>query len=728
MNYGELIESKALEIKPTPIDIVGDMNPALFEFQERMVRWCLDRGRAAIFADCGMGKTLMQLEWARHVPGDVLILTPLAVAYQTEKEAEKFGIEAGVSRDGVKVGKITITNYEQLHKFDTRDFQGVVLDESSILKNFNGKTRNAIIDGFAETPYKLACTATPAPNDHMELGNHSEFVGAMSRVEMLASFFVHDGKDVSNWRLKGHAREEFWSWCGTWAVMVRKPSDAGEGFSDDGFKLPELRIHHHIVDSDYAADGMLFPEAAKLNDQRAARRASMDARVDGVARLVNGRDEQSEPWLIWCEMNEEGMRVSMAIDGAVEVAGRHSDEEKAERMSGFADGTHKVLVTKPKIGGFGMNWQHCSNVAFVGLSHSYEQFYQAIRRCWRFGQSQAVDVHIFTSQPEMAVLRNIERKQSLADEMVSEMVGHMGLMQSKGGLSAMTDKYEETIEVGDRWTMRKGDCVLRIADIDDGSVDYSIFSPPFASLYTYSASPHDMGNCATHADFFEQFKHLVGELFRVTAPGRLVSFHCMNLPTTKTRDGFIGITDFRGGLIRVFQEFGWIYHSEVCIWKDPVTAMQRTKALGLLYKQLKKDSAMSKQGHADYLVTMRKPGTNAKPVTKTPESFPCSVWQRYASPVWMDINPTNTLQHRSARENDDERHICPLQLDVIQRAIALWTNRDDLVLSPFAGIGSEGVVALEMGRRFTGIELKGSYFKQSCRNLEGAKVRQMELI
>lgn len=274
--------------------------------------------------------------------------------------------------------------------------------------------------------------------------------------------------------------------------------------------------------------------------------------------------------------------------------------------------------------------------------------------------------------------------------------------------------------VESQWALYQSDCVDVLRGLPDSSVHFSIFSPPFASLYTYSASPRDMGNCATHDEFFEQFRFLIPELLRVTKPGRLVSFHCMNLPTSKARDGYIGITDFRGHLIRAFVECGWIFHSEVCIWKDPVTAMQRTKALGLLHKQIRKDSCMSRQGIPDFLVTMRKPGENPERVSHSGEGddMPVQMWQRYASPVWMDIDPSDTLQYRSAREDDDERHICPLQLEVIRRALKLWTNEGDTVLSPFAGIGSEGHCALEMGRRFIGAELKRSYYEQACRNLE----------
>jgi len=283
-------------------------------------------------------------------------------------------------------------------------------------------------------------------------------------------------------------------------------------------------------------------------------------------------------------------------------------------------------------------------------------------------------------------------------------------------------------ESGDGFVMYQGDCVEVLASLPPDSVDYSIFSPPFASLYVYSDSPRDLGNCKTHEEFYEHFRFVVDGLMRVTKPGRLLSFHCMNLPTSKVREGFIGLRDFRGEMIRLFVEGGWIYHSEVCIWKDPVTAMQRTKAIGLLYKQIKKDSTISRQGIADYLVTLRKPGTNPDPVTHTPDDLSLPTWQRYASPVWSDIRPSRTLQYRSAREEKDERHICPLQLDVIERCIHLWSNPNDIVLSPFAGIGSEGVVARQMGRRFVGIELKQSYFDQAVRNILRAKEEQPTLV
>jgi hypothetical protein len=507
--------------------------------------------------------------------------------------------------------------------------------------------------------------------------------------------------------------------------MLRAPSDLG--YPDDGFTLPPLTYHDHVIRTETPPEGFLFPvEAQTLQERLGARRSTIGERVARCAADVNA---SSEPWVVWCNLNDESSALAKAIPGAVEVRGTDAPDDKEAALLGFADGAYRVLVTKPSIAGHGMNWQHCPNVAFVGLSDSWEQYYQAVRRCWRFGQEREVHVHVYTAETEGAVVANIRRKEADAGRMADEMTSHMRDLNRENvrGMTREQTDYSEDVTEGRDWTMHFGDSCEVVARMPEDSIDYTIFSPPFESLYTYTATDRDLGNCRTSDEFREHFGFIVRDLFRVTKPGRLLSFHCMNLPTSKVRDGVIGIRDFRGDLIRLFQAHGFIYHSEVCIWKDPVTAMQRTKALGLLHKQLKKDACMSRQGIADYLVTMRKPGENPNPVTNTNETFPVRLWQNYASPVWMDINPSDTLQYRSAREHEDERHICPLQLEVIRRAVRLWTNDHDLVLSPFAGIGSEGYVAIEEGRRFVGVELKGSYYQQACRNLTVAAESRIDL-
>jgi DNA modification methylase len=722
-DYNEFLRGKLLMVEDAGFDApLGELNGNLLPFQRYKVQSAIKKGRGAIFADCGLGKTLMQLEWGRMVAertgGKILLLAPLAVAQQTLAEAQKFNIHGVmvVENQGQCSNGVNVTNYEKLHKFDPESFSGVILDESSILKSLDGKTRKMITEAFSLTPYKLACSATPAPNDFMELGSHSEFLNVMTRQEMLSMFFVHDGGRTSNWRLKGHAQNKFWEWVCTWAVVVRTPSDIGH--SDDGFILPPISFSTEILEADIP-DGMLFPtEAIDLHDQRAARKESMSDRVKACADMANGSEEQ---WVIWCNLNDESAALKAAIPDAVEVKGSDSNDHKEKSLVGFSRGEIRVLVTKPSIAGWGMNWQSCHNVAFCGISHSYEQFYQAIRRCWRFGQKSPVTVHVVIGEREMVVLDNVKRKEEEASQLWKRVVEVMGkgdvesLMRRKGGF------YMAESVKGKNWEMVNGDCVEEIRNIPDESVDFSVCSPPFASLYTYSDSERDMGNNRDYEQFEQHFKYLVSELYRVMVPGRNISVHCMNLPLSKQSFGEISIRDFRGDIIRWFQDVGFLFHSEVCIWKDPVIAMQRTKALGLLWKQLRKDSTMSRQGVPDYLVTFRKPGVNPRPVTHTKESFPVYQWQKWASPVWDDINPTRTLQYMMARDEEDERHICPLQLDVIERAVRLWSNPGDVVLSPFAGIGSEIYTAVKLGRRGVGIELKRSYWEAGCRFL-----RQLE--
>lgn len=741
LEYQSFLNNKAKEIDRIGF-ISNEFRGSLFQYQGQIVRWALALGKAAIFAQCGLGKTLMQLEWADKIAdrtnSKVLILTPLAVGLQTEREAVKFGIDARFTKSGIieDSDRIIITNYESLHKFDSNKFTGVVLDESSILKSYSSATRNQIIESFARTPYKLACTATPSPNDYMELGNHAEFLGVISRVEMLATYFVHDGGDTSKWRLKGHAQDIFWQWVSKWAVTIEKPSDLG--YSDDSYNLPPLNYHDIVVDRQLSPDeGQLFKlQAGDLMERRLARRESITDRVIECARLVNASSEQ---WLIWCDLNDEGDALSKAISDAVQIAGRHSDEFKETAMLDFVKGRTRVLISKSSICGFGMNFQNCHNIAFVGLSDSYESIHQAVRRCWRFSQTSTVDVYIITASSEGAVLKNIKNKELKAIKMAQKTKQFINIaIESEAIDNSKKPEYKTQIDRTDRYELHLGDCVEVANKIESNSIDYSIFSPPFSSLYTYSNSDRDMGNCTSDDEFYRHFQFLVAQLYRIIKPGRLVSFHCMNLPMSKQHDGAIGLKDFRGELIRLFQSVGFIYHSEVVIWKDPVVAMQRTKALGLLHKQLEKDSSMSRQGIPDYLVTMRKPGANQEPIAgklnyftgESDRNFPSEpnldidkrtsidIWQRYASPIWMDINPSNTLQKESAREHNDERHIAPLQLQVIERGLQLWSNPNDLIFSPFTGIGSEGYVSLKMGRRFIGSELKESYYQQAKANLE----------
>ena len=405
----------------------------LFDFQREIVAWAIRKGRAAIFADCGLGKTPMGLVWAtnvaRHTRKPVLYLTPLAVASQTQREAEKFGIDAMVSREGAHNGPVVITNYERLHYFDAADFGGVVCDESSILKNFAGQRRGDITVFMRKVPYRLLQTATAAPNDYIELGTSSEALGYMGHMDMLNRYFKNDlnnsaqGRmrgEVIKWRLKGHAELPFWRWICSWARACRKPSDLG--FNDRAFILPDLREREHLVEARSLADGTLFPmQAIGLKEQREERRRTVQERCEQTAALVNNT---GEPALVWCHLNDEGDLLEKLIPDAVQVSGGDSDDRKEDRLTAFADGRARVLVTKPKIGAWGLNFQHCNHVTFFP-SHSFEQYYQAVRRCWRFGQKRPVTVDIITTEGERGVMRNLQRKADQADAMFSRLVAEM---------------------------------------------------------------------------------------------------------------------------------------------------------------------------------------------------------------------------------------------------------------------------------------------------------------
>ena len=740
MSYSEFLASKAISAPLTGLAEIPPLTPALFPFQRDIVAWALKRGRAAIFADCGMGKTLMQLEWARHIPGNVLILAPLAVAQQTVREGERFGIAVRYCRHQAEVTDgITITNYEMLSQFDASTFTGVVLDESSILKSYMGKTKQLIIEIFKDTRFKLACTATPAPNDHMELGNHSDFLGIMHGTEMLSRWFINDSMHAGNYRLKAHGERDFWRWVASWAVALSKPSDIGD-YADDGFILPPLNVSVKTIEV-APPFGHLFHSAAALSatEIHQVKRESANKRAQAVADFAAG-----ERCLIWCDTNYEADAIKAVMPEAIDVRGSDSITTKETVLNDFAEGRLDYLVTKPDIAGFGMNFQLCHRIAFIGLSYSFEALYQAIRRVWRFGQQQPVECLIVETEAESGIRGIVQRKIGDHARMQAAMIANMQEFQKMTG-KVLRDAPEPTQVSGDNWQLWNGDCVTVMREkIADESVGLSIFSPPFSNLYIYSDSIADMGNSADHEEFFEHMGFMIRELYRITVNGRLAAIHCKDLPAYMGRDGAAGLIDFPGACIRAFEAGGWQYHSRVTIWKDPVTEMQRTKNHGLLHKQLCKDSAASRQGMADYLLVFRKwaegdflhPVRGTSPLirfdkyigdegpttNRTERDYSIQVWQRYASPVWFDINQTKVLQgSRHATSEDDERHICPLQLDVISRSLHLWSNPDDLVFSPFAGIGSEGYVALQNGRRFVGVELKESYFNQACENLRSAK-------
>ena len=705
MEYNEFLKTKQKAhiqsgFEPT------QLNSNLFPFQEFIVRRALKAGKYAIFADCGLGKTLMQLSWAEqvalHTDKPVLVLAPLAVVEQTKQEAVKFGIN---------INCIDADNYEQIENIDCTKYGGVVLDESSILKNFEGATKKLILERFALTPYKLACTATPSPNDPMELGNHSEFLDVMGRNEMLAMYFVHDGGETAKWRLKGHATKLFYQFIGTWAIMLNKPMDIG--FEMTGYDLPKLNLIEKLIVTPNRDNGSLFNDAIiSATNFNAELRLTKIERLDEVVKLVNAKPDEN--FIIWIKQNEEGEMLKKLLPDAVEVKGSDSNEWKKDKLLGFANNEFRILITKTKIASFGMNYQNCRNQIFASLDFSFEGLYQAIRRSYRFGQKEEVNIYLITTDTMANVKQAIDTKQKQFEVMQDEM--SKAINANLNNQTMTTASYDIESVSNEFYSIKRGDCIELIKDVPDESVGLSVFSPPFAELYTYSSHLEDMGNSKDYNEFLTQFSFLIKELYRVMMQGRNVAVHCMDLPIQKGKHGYIGLRDFSGLLLKAFEDAGFYYASRVTIWKDPVVEMQRTKALGLLHKQVKKDSTMSRVGIPDYVMIFRKDGERSNPVTNT--DLPVDLWQKYASPVWMDVDYGNTLQgYRNGRDANDEKHICPLQLDTIERLIHLYSNKGDTVFTPFMGIGSEVFQAVKMKRKGIGFELKESYFDLAKKNI-----------
>lgn len=746
MDYKQFLSQKRVIFKGNGLDVSdGDINELLFPFQRDLTRWALRKGRAAIFADTGLGKTFMQVEWARIVNQKtdfVLIIAPLSVARQTVNEAKKLGVEVTYSRDG-KAYPITITNYEMMDYFKPEQFAGVVLDESSILKSIDGKTRQQLIDIFGNTEYRLCCTATPAPNDISEIANHSEFLGILRRTDMLSAFFVHDDE---GWRLKAHARQPFYEWLASWGMSIKKPSDLG--YDDEGYILPELTIKPIFVNTDFVPDGQIvFTGMHGIKDRIQVRQSTVNERCNKTAEFVNESDEQ---WIIWTGLNPESNLVHSLVPDSVEVQGSDSIEHKLKSIQDFQDGRVRVLVTKPKIAGMGMNFQNAHNMVFMGLNDSWEAYYQCIRREYRFGQQYPVNVFIVISDAEQEVYQNIKRKEFEANQMNEELIKNVQRYEieeiSTGQLSSKFN-YRQDDKIGKDYHLMLGDSCERLKELADNSIDLTVFSPPFASLYTYSPSDRDLGNCQGDDEFFVHFGFIIDELLRVVKPGRICAVHVFDIPAMQVRDGYIGLKDFSGDVLREFIKHGWIYDSRIPIDKNQQAQSIRTHAKGLTMTQMEKDRTWSRPALPDYILKFRKPGENQVPVKDG--DITRDLWIEWANPTWPSdddrcaeignqatwygIAESETLQgfrsgkwHRNNGGND-ERHICPLQLPVYERVIRLWSNRGETILEPFLGIGSGAVVALRLNRKAIGIELKGDYFAEACKNVEQVASEKINL-
>ena len=744
-DYNEFVKGKRHKLGGCGIDIDdADVHPSLFGFQTDIVRWSLRKGRAAIFLDTGLGKTRIQIEWARLLGVPTLIIAPLSVARQTVKEAARIGVDVQYVRQQSEIqSMICVTNYEMVAQFDPSAFGAVVLDESSILKSIDGKTRRKLMGMFSRTEYRLCCTATPAPNDLIEIGNHAEFLGICSAAEMRAMFFINanlehtislgdktyrrkgSNQGGQEWRLKHHAEGPFYDWLSSWAICLTKPSDLG--YDDSDFELPGLNIETHYAKSDYVPEGQLFFVALEgVSDRATVRRNTIDDRLNILDTIITLDDQ----WIIWCGLDDESRAVMGRIPGAVEIRGSDTPEHKANTFERFQDGEIRVLVTKCKIGGFGMNFQNAHKMAFFGLNDSWETWYQAIRREYRYGQKSIVDVHVVLSDIEDEIYANIMRKDAMADRLRRGLIEHISIYNKRelDMESVDIDLTEVDSASGDGWTALLGDSCERLKELDDNSIDLSVYSPPFADLYVHSNSAHDLGNSKDWNEFFGHYAYIIREVMRATKPGRLTCVHTSDIPAMASRDGWIGVRDFPGEVIRAYEAEGWTFVGRAFVQKNPQAQAIRVKSKALLFVQLRKDSADSRPALIDQVLLFKKPGDNATPIMPVANGeMDNETWIEWAHGIWLGIRETDTLQYSVARDVDDEKHICPLQLGTIERCIKLYSNPGETVLTPFMGIGSEAYMAIKLGRKAVGIELKRSYYDVAVKNIMSAALTKQDL-
>ena len=739
MDYNEFLQTKQLRLfnvgKEIPIDTIHSM---LFAFQKDVVKWAVHKGRAAVFLDTGLGKTFIQLEWARLINENTLIIAPLSVARQTVREAKKIDIDLKYIRSEGEIDsnhKLWITNYEMAIDFDMSLFNTVVLDESSILKSLGSKTRKKLTKNCENIKYRLCCSATPAPNDYIELGNHAHFLGICTMAEMLSMFFINANKEHTfvldnkmyrkkgsnkggvEWRLKHHAENAFFEWLSSWAMTMIKPSNLG--YDDKGFILPRLNIKPVFVHVDYQPkDELFFTQLRGLENRADIRRESISERLSALENIINGSGDQ---WIVWTGLNEESKAVHNCLDDSIEVKGGDNLEYKSKAFEDFQDGKYRILITKPRIGGFGMNFQNAHNMIFFGLNDSWETYYQCIRRQWRYMQEKPVNVYIVISELETEIYRNVMRKDAQAKRLRLKMIERIKDYEKRelGMTIKIASEYKERTEKGENWIAMQGDSCKRLKEIEDDSIDLSVYSPPFVDLYTYSPSNRDLGNNKSSDEFFRHYSFIISEMLRVTKPGRLTCVHSSDIPAIAQKDGYIGIKDFPGEIIRAHEKNGWVFYGRAFVQKNPQAQAIRVKSKALLFVQMRKDSSDSRPALIDQILIFKKPGDNAVPITPVDnKELDNEMWIEWAHGIWLGIRETETLQYTTARDRDDEKHICPLQLGTIERCIKLYSNRGETVLTPFGGIGSEGYMAIKLRRKAILIELKNSYYEILLKNMK----------
>lgn len=791
MNYDEyqkFLEEKKIVVRPSGFHVGNeDLNPMLWDYQKDITRFALRAGKFLLLQDCGLGKTPEQLEWACHVANHtnkpVLIIAPLGVTTQTVRESEKFNRHVKYIRLKSEINdQSAITNYEMLKSFvNTAEwYGGIVFDESSIFKGLGNTTYKLAKELVLKIPFRLSCSATPSPNDYDELLRQAEILGVMPEKEAKAMFFVQAGGESNKWRLSKWAdKGPFWDWCSGWMIAMRKPSDLG--YSNEHFIRADNHLHEIVVkgkefkrEKQMSLPGLHMP-ARTLTERRRARRVTTEDRVSEIARLINNPDEMrqyipdyepGEPIVIWRKFLAEADEVVRQIPSFVDIRGSLKRNQKEDYIIKFSDGEINHIVTDPSMFGHGMNWQHARIQFFLGLSDSYEEYYQAMRRLWRNGQLR--DVHTFWvyADTEGNVIKNIERKQKQHEKLYDRIVKRMARHYDASVLDHQVIRDEMEYEVdnftGDGYTVYKGDSAEMLENVANNSVHLTVTSTPFAGLnFAYSNSTRDVGNSKDGKELTNHLSFIMRQVYRVTMPGRLCCIELMAEPLFKWRNGHTGRIDFRGDVIRMMQDLGWIWHSEVVVAKDPQLKAGRTHDSGLTQASVHKDMTRAAPVIDAYVLMFKKPGENPDPVPALdsimygqngwipmyPEDGQRS-WVELAhgywmyddpeaylplpNEVWSDIKESGVLKwdenndgtskqvHTLGRAKDDERHLAPMQLESVRRLILMYSNPGETVLDPFSGQGTTGFVAIEQGREYVGCELKPSYWELSKRVMKYA--------
>jgi len=774
--YQEFLKTKQIKVEPVGFDVpLDDINPMLYDYQMDIVKIALWKGRFLLLQDCGLGKAPESLEWAYHVQKHtgkpVLLVAPLGVTYQLEQESIKFNRPIKRIRGPEEMnGNNIVINYEIMHKFvDYVDhFGGIVFDESSIFKSLGGKTRLLALKMVQNIPLRLCASATPSPNDYDELLRQAEILGIMKEKEAKALFFINDGAQANKWRLKGHAINDFWEWVSEWAVAMRVPSDLG--YSDDNFSRADLFIHEIVVPGkpykDTKGQMTLFPMPANtMSERREARRSTIVERVGEMHRLLNGSGEiknfipdfdSSEPMIVWREFLAEADEAKRQIPNIIDIRGSMTQSDKENEIRKFSDGDTQIIVTDPRMFGHGMNWQHSRIQFFIGLSDSYESIYQAIRRQWRNFQKRDVHVFFITASTEGAVVANIKRKEKQHNELYDQIVARMAKHYTKN--IAQIGRQEMEYLMNEYTTQNSiiylGDSTEMLANEPDNSIALTITSVPFPGMYTYTNSARDAGNCLNGEETTAHIKYIMEQVYRVTMPGRLCCIHLTQEPLFKWKDGHVGRLDFRGDIIRMMQELGFTYWSEVSIVKNPQMKAMRTNDSGLTQASVHKDMTRAAPAMNDYVVIFKKLGEGV-PVEAliSPKYDKWDGWMNMndwvvaahgawtfedeadllpmPEQIWLDIVESDVLRlngkqaHVKGRENEDEKHLCPLQNGVVERLLLMYSNPGEIVLDPFSGQGTTGYWSIKYGRKYRGCELKQSYWKLSQRVIDAAELEAL---